>query len=560
MMRFPRTFAALSAPLLTLALACALPTTAGASGLIDNVNGITTGLDGRIIRFGGLLVDKDGKVERRLLQGEKLPKKQPLDFRLDGKGMTLIPGFVDARADVMRLAISLLSLDLSDATSPDDAAARVATYAAEGRRWILGFGWDAVRWPAGSTPTAARLDRTVADTPVWLVDASGEQGWANSAALKLAGITAATPQPAGGHIVMAGGKPSGLLTGSAMELIEKIVPRPAPKDLDAAFLKAQAAYLARGITAVGDMGTSMTDWQTWRRAGDRDSLRLRIIGYASAIDDLPLIAGPQPTPWLYAGRLRLAGISLPIDGSLGVRRAWLSAPYADAPGVSGDMLLGDTRLRNQMSRAAMDGFQIVLAAHGDRATKEAADAIAEMGGSYLSRGRWRIDGADLAAAADLTGLPADRLSLTVSPASIADGGALARERLGARADGRAYGWKDIVGRQVGLAFAGQGPFTPLSPLEAIRLAITRETVAGQPFGGWRGDQRLSFAEAFRAVTAGGADALGAEGRFGRLAPGESADFLLLDRDIELAQPADIPRIKLLETWIGGQKILLDTKR
>lgn len=553
-----RFFPAAGPLLLAPALIVLMPSPAWSSGLIDNINGITTTADGRIARFGGLLVDKDGKVERRLAQGEKLPKKQPLDFRFDGKGMTLIPGFVDARADVMRLAIALLSLDLRDAKSVDDVAARVATYAGEGRRWILGFGWDASRWPDSSgLPTAAVLDRVAADTPVWLVDTSGEQGWANSAALKLANISGATAPPPGGQIIMAAGKPTGILTGTAMNLIEKIAPRPAPKDLDAAFLKAQALYLSKGVTAVGDMSTDIADWQTYRRAGDRGALRVRIVGYTGATDDLPLIAGPQPTPWLYSGRLRLAGVGLSIDGGLATHRAWLSAPYADAPGSRGEPLLSDTRLRNQMSRAAMDGFQIVLSAHGDRATKEAADAIAEMGGAYLSRGRWRIDGADLLAASDLDGLPLDRLSVTVSPASLADAGAIARVRTGTVAESRAYSWKDIATNGATLAFSGNGPFAPLDPFDAIRLAMTRETSTGQPFAGWRPDQRLSFAEAFRAMTTGGAAALGAAGQFGSLAPGEQADFLLLDRDIELAPSAEITRNTIIEIWIGGQKMILE---
>ncbi|CAN5370587.1 amidohydrolase [soil metagenome] len=536
-------------------LALAMPAAAWPSGLIDNVNGISTGADGRVIRFNALLIDADGKVERRLQEGEKRPKQ--LDFRFDGKGMTLIPGFVDARADMMQLAIALLSLDLSAATSAGDAAARVASCVTEnqGRRWILGFGWDGGRWT--SPPTAALLDRVAPGAPVWLIDSTGEQGWANSSALKLADISAGTPQPAGGKIIMAGGKPTGFLTGSAMALMDRVVPKPAPKDMDAAFLKAQAAYLTRGITAVGDGATSITDWQTWRRAGDRDALRLRIIGYAGSVDDLPLIAGPQPTPWLYAGRLRLAGVQLAVDGSLSPRRAWLSAPYADSIGASGEPLLHDTRLRNQMSRAAMDGFQIILTAHGDRAIGEAAGAIAEMGQTYLARARWRIDGADLALPTDLAGLPGDRISITLSTAAIGGAGALATARLGPVATTRGYGWKDLVNNGAGLAFSGQGPFAPLTPLEAMRLAMPRETTTGQPFAGWRPEQRLSFAQAFRAATAGGAAALGAEGKFGTLSPGEYADFLLIDKDIELAQPADITTIRVVETWIGGKKILLE---
>jgi predicted amidohydrolase YtcJ len=524
------------ARLAALAALFVLAAPATASGLIDNVNGITTDSSGKIVRFNALLIDGQGRIEKRLQGGDKRPKK--LDFRFDGKGQTLVPGFVDARAQIMKFALSLLSLDLSAAVSAEDAVQRVAAYMRGngGRRWILGTGWNDGRWPA--LPTATDLDRIAPDVPVWLVDSEGERGWANSAALRLAGITAATPQPAGGRIMLANGKPTGLLVGRAMDLVERIVPRPAPKDLDAAFLKAQAAFLARGITAVGDAGTDISLWQAYRRAGDRGALRLRITGYTASVDELPLVAGPAPTPWLYDGRLRLAGVALSIDGGLGARRAWLSAPYADLANESGGPLLNDTRLRNQMSRAAMDGFAIVLAAHGDRAFSEAVSAIGEMGATYGARGRWRIDGADVSGAA----LPGKGVTIGLPVHAIADGGALARARLGARADTAAYGWANLVNNGTVIAFHG-APFAPLDPLAAMRLVIT--------------DQRLSFGQALRAATAGGASALGAEDRFGSLEPGQYADFVLLDRDIELSRPADIGGARVVETWMAGQRVILE---
>lgn len=538
-------------------LAVAMAASAPASGLIDNVNGITTDASGQVIRFNALLIDAQGRVERRLQSGDKRPKA--LDFRLDGKGMTLVPGFVDARADIMKLAIGLLSLDLGPATSVEDAVQRASAYMRTngGRRWILGFGWNDARWPAGRAPTAADLDPIAGDMPVWLVDSDGERGWANSAALRLAGITAATPQPAGGRVLIANGKPTGILVGRAMDLVERLVPRPAPKDLDAAFLKAQAAFLARGITAVGDVGTDITLWQTYRRAGDRGALRLRITGYTASVDDLPLVAGPAPTPWLYDGRLRLAGVALAIDGGIGARRAWLSAPYADVGGETGAPLISDTRLRNQMSRAAMDGFAIVLSAHGDRAVSEAVNAIGEMGQTYGARARWRIDGADMAGPEALAALPGKGVTIAVSAPAIGDGGVLAQARLGARADTAAYGWANLLNSRTMLAFYGHAPFNPLEPLAGIRLAMTRETASGEPFGGWRADQRLGFAQALRAATAGGAQALGAEDRFGALGPGQYADFVFLDRDIELSRPADIGTARIVETWVAGQKVVLE---
>jgi predicted amidohydrolase YtcJ len=196
-----------------------------------------------------------------------------------------------------------------------------------------------------------------------------------------------------------------------------------------------------------------------------------------------------------------------------------------------------------MSRAAMDGFAIVLAAHGDSAVSEALSAIGEMGSTYGAKGRWRIDGADVSAAA----LPGKGVTIAVPVHAIDDGGTLARARLGARADTAAYGWADLASNGTAIGFHG-APFAPLDPLAAMRLAATREN---------RPDQRLSFGQALRAATAGGASALGAEDRFGALEAGQYADFVLLDRDIELSRPADIGGARVVETWMAGQKVILE---
>jgi predicted amidohydrolase YtcJ len=538
-------------------LAALLASPAMASGLIDNINGIATDAEGRIVRFDGLLLDGQGRIEKRLQHGEKRPKT--LDYRFDGKGQTVIPAFVDARAELMKLGIAALSLDLRPATSKEDALARLDAYIKTnaGRRWMLGFGWDDALWPDSSPPTAADLDRVVADMPAWLVDANGERGWANSAALRIAGITGATAQPASGHIEMAGGKPTGLLVGGAMDLVERVVPKPAPKDLDAAFLKAQAAMLSRGITAVADFGTDIFAWQTYRRAGDRGALRLRIAGYTGTVEELPVVAGPAPTPWLYEGRLKLAGVNFAIDGGIATRRAWLSAPYADAAENSGGPLLSDTKLRNQMSRAAMDGFAIVLGAHGDRALSEAANAIGEIAPSYGGRSQWRIDGAEVAGADIFARLAQFKAAISVRGDALNDGGSLANARLGARAASMSGGWADMVNNRLTLSFTGSGPFGPLDPLATLRGAMTRESPQGQPPGGWRPDQRLNFGQALRALTAGGAAAIGAGERLGALEPGQYADFLILDRDVEMTRPEDIGTVRILEVWMAGQKIVLD---
>lgn len=442
------------------ALACALLAAAPAlaSGLVDNVEGMAVEEDGRVVRFNGLLLDAQGRVEKRLTAKDKRPKQ--VDYRLDGRGRTLIPGFVDAHVQMMPLAVAQLSLDLSDTTSAVDVAERVRGYMAAnpGRRWILGVGWDDAGWPAGETVSTAVLDAVSADLPVWLVDADGRRGWANGAALRLAGI--------------AGTK--GALDGADFARMAAVIPAPAPKDLDLAFLRAQRLLLGRGVTAVGDIGTDIAAWQTYRRAGDRDALRLRIVGYGRSIEDLAITAGPAPTPWLYEGRLRLAGLALEVGNGL-----------------------GETALRNRMSRAAMDGFANALVVRNGAGIDDAAAAIAELKPSYGASGGWRID---------LT-VPTSGMA---SPAGV-----------------------DLVSRDAGAgAVMGRPPFAPLAPLELL---------------GRRPD-------ALRGLTIAGARALGGQARFGSLAPGQYADFLLLDGTLDSLSPDQRAQVRIAEIWIGGRRV------
>ena len=279
--------------LLTLAL-LALATPAFADGVIENVNGITLDQNGKVIRFNAVLVGKDGKVTELLTKKDKLPK-QP-DFRYDARGATMLPGLIDAHGHVMGLGFQLLTLDLSNTNSLAEAQAAIRDYAAKNpdRRWIVGRGWNQEKWGLGRFPTAADLDAAVSDRPVWLERVDGHAGWANSRAMQIAGVTAASKSPPGGRIELAGGRPSGIFVDAASELVGKFVPTPKPSERDIALGEAQKKLLSQGITAIADMGTSIEDWQSYRRAGDSGWLSIRIFGYAAGIDNMVAIAGAAP--------------------------------------------------------------------------------------------------------------------------------------------------------------------------------------------------------------------------------------------------------------------------
>ncbi|MDP3908097.1 amidohydrolase [Novosphingobium sp.] len=546
---------ALPVPGRTLAaLALAFATSAHADTLIDNVDGMTLDATGGVDRFTGLLVGDDGRIVQVLRRGDKRPGK--VDYFLDGKGQLLMPGLIDSHGHVMGVGFGALTLDLSETKSLAQAQAAIAAYAAAhpDRPWILGRGWNQELWGLGRFPTAAELDAVVGDRPVWLTRVDGHAGWANTKALSAAGVTALSKDPAGGKIerIAAGGKPAGVLVDTAMELVDRFIPAPRPEDRDLALAKAQELLLARGVTAMADMGTSIEDWQAYRRAGDNGTLRLRIMAYAGGTGAMELIGGPGPSPWLYDDKLRLNGVKLYVDGALGSRGASLKAPYADAPHTRGLRITGDTQLKNLMSRAALDRFQLAIHAIGDEANAGVLAAIEDMSTTYTGDRRWRIEHAQIVDPADIARFGKHGIIASMQPVHQTSDRLMAEPRLGPQRLAGGYAWKSLSATGAKLAFGSDAPVELPDPFAGLAAAITRQGPDGQPFGGWQAQERLTREEALAAYTMNGAYAGFAEGRFGRLVRGERADFLLVDQDPLLATPSDLRATKVRQVWINGR--------
>ena len=548
-----------------LASACISASPALADTLVDNVDGMTLNAKGSVEHFTGLLIGDDGRIVQAYLRGDKRPAK--VDYLVEGKGRVLMPGLIDAHVHVTSIGFAALTLDLSETRSLTEALAKIAAYAAAhpDRPWIVGRGWNQELWGLGRFPTAAELDSAVSDRPVWLNRVDGHAGWANSRALALAGVTAQTKAPAGGQIERlaaigkAPGKPAGVLVDTATALIDKAVPPPRPEDLDLALAKAQELLLARGVTAAADMGTSIEDWQAYRRAGDLGALRIRIMSYASGIEQMTLIGGPGPTPWLYDDRLRLNGVKLYADGALGSRGASLKAPYADSPKSVGLRITADTQLKNQMSRAALDHFQVAVHAIGDAANDAVLDAIDELAVTYTGDRRWRIEHAQIVDPADIPRFGKNGVIASMQPVHQTSDRIMAEARLGPNRLAGAYAWKSILTAGGKLAFGSDAPVELPDPWAGMAAATTRQGPDGQPFGGWQPQEKITREAALAAYTANAAYAGFGEGRFGRLIRGERADFLLVDRDPLLASPSELAATRVLQTWVGGRLVYDGTK-
>lgn len=544
---------------LTALAALLLANPALADALVDNVDGMTLDERGEVVRFTGIVVSPDGKVVKLLKRGDKRPEK--LDWKEDLKGRTVIPGMVDAHGHVMELGFRALALDLSATTSLAQAQDAIRRYAAANgqRAWLTGGGWNQEVWGLGRFPTAAELDAATGDKPAWFTRADGHAGWANGAAMKAAGITAATKSPAGGRIELVAGKPGGVFVDAAMALIEQALPRPAPRDRNAAFLKAQEILLGNGVTASADMGTSLDDWMTYRRMADLGGLRMRIMSYAAGVDTALQVGGSGPTPWLYDDKLRMGGIKLYLDGALGSRGAWLKAPYADAPnnnaaGNSGLPFLTDAQLLNSIARGAMDDFQLALHAIGDRANRQALDAIEEVSDTYKGDRRWRIEHAQIVDPADLPRFGTLGVIASMQPVHQTSDRNMAEARLGPQRLAGAYAWKSMLTNRAKLAFGSDFPVESPNPFAGWAAGFTRQDAQGQPFGGWRPEEAVTREQAWRAFTLDAAYAGFGEKRFGHLAPGLRADFIVVDRDPLLASPTELRQTVVFETWVGGERV------
>ena len=544
-MRMP-VFAALTALLLA--------SPALADTLIDNVDGVTLNAEGRVVRFTGIVIDDDGRIERLLERGDDRPERP--DFRKDGRGQVLMPGLIDAHGHVMLLGFQAMLLDLSATRSLAEAQAAIAAYAAANPDlpWIMGRGWNQEAWGLGRFPTAADIDSVVTDRPVWLERVDSHAGWANSAAMRVAGVTAATRSPPGGRIEVVGGRPSGVFIDRARALIDAHRPQPLASDRDRALQLAQERLLSLGVTAVADMATSIENWQTYRRAGDAGALNVRIISYASGIDNMALIAGSGPTPWLYDDRLRMVGVKLFLDGALGSRGAWLKAPYADAPGQHGLPMLSPSELRNRMVRATMDGFQVAVHATGDAANAELLSAIDDVAASFPGDRRWRIEHAQHVDLPDIARFGHHGIIASMQPVHQTSDRLMAEARLGPDRLGGAYAWRSIAGTGSRLAFGSDFPIESPDPFAGLAVAFTREDAAGEPFGGWRVEEAVTREAAFDGFTRSAAYAGFAEDRIGTLMPGMRADFILVDVDPLLGRPAEVRATRVAETWVGGRAV------
>lgn len=528
-------------------------------GLADtayvNANGYTLDDKGALVRFGTLITDDRGHVKATLPTGAPAPSGK----RVDVTGHTLLPGMIDAHGHVMGLGEAALAVDLSGTTSL--AAAQDAVRANPGNgAWIKGGGWNQERWKLGRFPTAKELDAVTGDRPAFLERIDGHAGWANSRALALAGVTAATHDPAGGRIERdASGAPTGVLVDAAMKLVAAKIPAPTPKESDRALAKALEIMASVGLTGAHDAGVDKATWERYRRFARAGTLTARIYAMAYGPENRAAIAPNGPIGWEFGDRLAMMAMKLQADGALGSRGAWMRAPYSDAPSQRGLPFYDEGKLRRMVLDASAKGFQVNVHAIGDAANGAVLGAFAAVPEAQRVALRHRDEHAQIVAPEDLPRFARLGIIASVQPTHATSDKGMAEARIGEKRLAGGYAWKTLIDSGARIAGGSDFPVEPPNPFYGLHAAVTRQSRDGLPPGGWRMAEAMTLPQAFAAFTTGAAWAGHAEDKVGTLTPGKWADFILVDRDPFANAPSELWKVRVDETWVAGKRVFIRKK-
>ena len=515
-----------------------------------NANGYTFDTAGKLARFAVLIVDDRGRVKATLPAGAKVPRGKAVDVG----GRTLLPGLIDAHGHVIGLGELALRIDLNATTSLTEAQAMIRAYPRK-RAWITGGGWNQERWNLGRFPTAAELDAATGDRPAFLERVDGHAGWANSRALALAGVTAATPDPAGGRIERsAGNVPTGVLVDAAMKLVEVKIPAATASEGDAALAKALEIMGSVGLTGAHDAGIDPATWDRYRRFARAGKLTARIYAMAYGPKNLADIAPNGPIGWEFGDRLAMMAMKLQTDGALGSRGAWMKADYSDMPGQKGLAFFDEGRLRRMVLDASGKGFQVNIHAIGDAANGAVLGAFAAVPERQRLALRHRDEHAQIVSPEDLPRFARLGIIASVQPTHATSDKGMAEARVGEARLAGGYAWKSLIDSGARIAGGSDFPVEPPNPFYGLHAAVTRQDRTGAPAGGWRASEAMTLPQAFAAFTTGAAWAGHAEDKVGTLTTGKWADFIVVDRDPFAIAPTDLWKIRVDETWLAGTRV------
>jgi predicted amidohydrolase YtcJ len=512
---------------------------------------------------GGKIVAlaSDNDIRKQIGRGTRI---------IDLHGMLAIPGFIEGHGHFTGVGEFRMGLDLREARTWDDIVAQVARAAKQARpgEWIIGRGWHQSKWEHVPEPNVegfpehASLDQVSPNNPVLLTHASGHAAFVNGKAMAAAGITAKTPNPAGGEILKdAKGEPTGLLRERAAGLVSvarsqweaRRTPAERLAEKRKAIDLAMDESISKGITTFEDAGSPFDTIDMLKSMAEKHELKLRIWMMARTSNQ-ELAAKMDAYRMLGAGGnfLTVRAVKRAIDGALGSRGAWLLAPYTDKPDSSGLNTDDPADIRKTAELAIQHGYQLCVHAIGDRANRETLNIFEETFKAHPDKQdlRWRIEHAQHLSAADIPRFGQLGVIAAMQGVHCTSDAPYVLLRLGPqRAEEGAYVWQKLMQSGAVVGNGTDAPVEDVSPLASFYASVSRKLKDGTVFFP---DQRMSREQALRSYTANNAFAAFEEKVKGSLEPGKLADITVLSRDIMTIPEDEIMSTDVVYTIVGGK--------
>jgi predicted amidohydrolase YtcJ len=470
---------------------------------------------------------------------------------IDAGNKPVYPGFIDAHTHFYNYGISLQQVNLVGSKSWPDIIDSVLAFAKlNPDGWLIGRGWDQNKWKVKQFPDKGKLDSLFPERPVVLTRIDGHAAIANQAALNLANIKPGQTLD-GGQIETINGKLTGILVDNAVRLVTHHIPAPTDEQSQAALLSAQANCFAVGLTTVDDCGLDYNAINPIRQMQNKGLLKMRMyIMLSDKPDNYNYLfkSGIIKTP-----RLNVRSFKVYADGALGSRGACLLQDYSDQKKWKGFLLSSPAHFREVAQKIADKGFQMCTHAIGDSANRLMLHVYSEVLKGRNDR-RWRIEHAQIIAPKDIQLFGQYSIIPSVQPTHATSDMNWAVKRLGAQRLRSGYAYKQLLEQNGWLPLGTDFPVENINPMYTFYAAVARKDLQGLPAGGFQMDNALSRKQALLGMTIWAAKANFEENEKGSIQPGKFADFVILDQDIMTTNSANLPKVKVLKTYVNGEKV------
>ena len=482
---------------------------------------------------------------------------------IDLKGATATPGIIEGHGHLMGMGFAQLNLNLADAKSYDEVVSMVEEAVSEAApgEWILGRGWHQSKWETQPDKvvkgfqTHEQLSAVSPDNPVFLTHASGHAAMANAKAMEIAGIDSETEVDGDGEIIKDEMlRPTGVLNEVAQYLVQKHVPDPSLSQRQRALNLALKSLAENGVTSFQDAGTNRADLDLFTSFDKQDALTSRVWVMLRGTDPELLLDWYRKGP-MVGDFLTVRAIKLVADGALGSRGAWLLQPYTDMPGHVGLPTMSIPDMKHISEQALKYNFQVGIHAIGDRGNQEVLNIFDELFEGKNQGVRFRIEHAQHLSAPDIPRFGKLGVIASMQGIHMSSDRPWAILRLGpARILEGAYVWRKLLDTGAVVMNGTDVPVEPVTPIASFYSLVTRQTLKGEPEGGYEPSQKLTRLEALKSYTLDAAYGAFEEHVKGSLEAGKFADITVFDQD-----PITVPDNQLLDTqvvltMVGGKVV------